>query len=274
MMDIESITVTTYVEMKLFRDQFVGENGLPFLVVVGSPGLSKSQMFRRHLPEGSLYLSGALSAVQLFVQLYRHQDQFVMIDDMDSLFRDPAAVNLEKNLCNTDIEKTLFWNKQNHQLEKLGIPTQFTTRSRVCILANTLDHINPNLAAVLDRGVVVRFEPTFQSMHEEVRTWFTDDEIYEFIGSHRRLISQPSMRYYARALSIKSAGGDWKDVLLRYWTHNDIKLQLTAQICDDAALTTAEERVKRFADLGCGSRATFMRKQKEWRDLVGDRAAA
>ena len=273
-MDAEIITVTDFTGISRWRDQFVVDNGLPFLVVIGPGGLGKSQMFKRYLPDGSLYLSGELSAVQLFVQLYRHRDQLVVFDDVDPLFRIAAIVNMLKSLGNTDAEKTLFWNKLNRQLEKLGIPTQFTTRSRVCILANSLDHINANLAAVLDRGFVVRFEPTFDSVHEEVRTWFTDDEIYNFIGSHRRLISRPSMRLYAKALDMKSAGGDWKGVLLQYWTQGDVKLRLALQVCENPSLTTAEERVQRFADLGGGSRATFMRKQKELRDLLGDRAAA
>lgn len=261
--------ITSYAEMKWWRDRFFAENGLRFLIVIGSPGSAKTRMFQDGAPTGTLHQSGSLSAFYLYKQLYVHLDDPVVIDDVDGLFKDKAAINLLKCLCNTDERRVVFWGKRNRELEDEGVPSRFGTTSRVVILANTMAAIEANLAAVLDRAVVLHFQPTVAELHAEVASWFADTEVYEFIGQHLPLIGEPSMRTYVKAAEMKRLGGDWRAWLLRRWTSHDPKLALVAQIMADATLQTAEQRVARFAERGGGSRPTYMRKQAEWRKLVG-----
>jgi hypothetical protein len=222
------------------------------------------------MPEGALYLSGALTAFHLYMQLYQFRDQPVVIDDVDALFKDRAAVNLLKCLCNTDAQREVFWGKRTKQLDDDDIPRRFTTSSRVCILANELRHIDANLGAVLDRAFVLRFEPSAEEVHRETGTWFKDREVHEFFGNHLRLIPSPSMRMYLHAAELKRLGTDWRGWLLRQWTHDDPKLALVAEVLMDPTLKTTEQRVERFRHLGGGSRATYMRSQARWRTLRGD----
>ena len=260
--------VTTYPQMKWWRDRFFEENGPPFMIVLGSPGSGKSQMFRNKRHEGTLYLSGSLSACHFYRELYTNLNNDVVIDDVDSFFHDKATVNLMKCLCNTDDVREVFWGKRNKEFEASGVPARFQTNSRVCILANTIATIEENLAAVLDRAFVIRFEPPVDQLHAEVSSWAQDQEVYEFIGDHLKLITAPSMRVYAHAEKMKQIGGDWRAWLLRKWFGDDVKLAAVAQIMSDPTIKSSDERVKQFSALtGGGSRATFMRKQAEWKRL-------
>lgn len=261
--------VNTYSGMSHWRDLFVAPEGLRFLIVVGGPGTGKSQMFTRRMPKGSLYVSGALSAVHFYAQLYGHTDAPILVDDVDSLFRDKASVNLLKSLGNTDDEKLLCWGKQNAQLRADGVPDRFVTTSRLCILANTLTSIEANLEAVFSRAIIVNFEPSVPEIHHEVDRWFEDREVFEFIGQHLSLVRRPSMRTYVIASDLRRSGGDWRGWLLRQWTAEDLSLGKVAEIMNDLSLMTAADRVKRFAEMGGGSRPTFMRKQALWRKLMG-----
>lgn len=262
-------TVRSYGEMKWWRDRFYQQDGISFLIVIGSPGTGKSRMFKAGAPADVLHREGALSTFVLYKKLYLHVNEPVVIDDVDGLFRDKAAINLLKCLCNTDERRVVFWGKRNPELEQEGIPDSFETTSRVVILANTLTGIEANLAAVLDRAVVLHFQPTVAELHGEVISWFKDEEIYEFIGQHLSLIVEPSMRVYTKAAEMKRLGGDWRARLLRSWTSHDPKLALVAQIMADDTLQSADQRISRFAALGGGSRPTYMRKQAEWRKLMG-----
>jgi hypothetical protein len=78
------------------------------------------------------------------------------------------------------------------------------------------------------------------------------------------------MRQYVKAAKMKEFGGDWRLWLMRQWTVEEPKLRAIAIIMADQTLTAAQERVARFAEMGGGSRATFMRMQAEWRKLGGN----
>jgi len=72
----------------------------------------------------------------MYVKLYRHRDQFVVIDDVDALYADRSGVRLLKCLCQTEEEKAVAWHSDAKSLERRGIPREFATKSRVAIIAN------------------------------------------------------------------------------------------------------------------------------------------
>src|SRR5688500_18443602 len=91
MPEYDADVITTYAEMKWWRDRFFAEDGLRFLIVIGSPGSAKTRMFQDGAPPGTLHQSGSLSAFYLYKQLYVHLDDPIVIDDVDGLFKDKAA---------------------------------------------------------------------------------------------------------------------------------------------------------------------------------------
>ena len=190
-----------------------------------------------------------------------------MIDDVDDALKDRVWINLLKNLCQTDDVKTVSWGTRASKLEECGVPRRFQTRSRVAMLGNDVENVSKNLAAVLDRALVVTFMPSAAALHAEAARWFKDEEIYEFIGRHLPIITTPSFRDYDIAQRRKELGRDWQKTLLNRWV-DDEKVALYIRVSSEHALCTSAQRETRFAELGGGSRDTYMRAQRRYRQLT------
>src|SRR5207249_3818093 len=110
--------------------------------------------------------------------------------------------------------KTVAWHTDAKTLDRERIPRQFTTESRVLIIANEWRTLSGNVAAVEDRGHVILFRPTALEVHLRTALWFWDQEIFDFIGERLHLIAEPLMRAYVGAHELKRAGLDWRRILL------------------------------------------------------------
>lgn len=249
-----TIRVATYEDMHRFA-KALAEGDLNLLIVMGDPGLGKSQIVRQAVGPDVCWIEGNASAFGIYVELFRHRDELVIFDDVDGLVKDPAAVRLLKALCQTDPEKTIRWQKAATALGREGVPGAFTTTSNAAIIANDWDTVNANVGAVEDRGHVVAFEPDALEVHRYVSTWFDDEEVFDFIGERLHLVEKPSARHYVTARELKRAGFDWKSLLLqRLLSGTDL---LVGRIKADPKYRSDEERVQAFLGQGGDSAATY-----------------
>ena len=130
--------VTTYAKLRSYLRAFA-DGHLGLVILVGERGLAKSRTVRSLLSElrrDSCWIEGNATPFGMFEKLFRHRDQFVVIDDVDSLYADRSGVRLLKCLCQTEEEKTVAWHSDAKSLERRGIPREFTTTSRVIIISN------------------------------------------------------------------------------------------------------------------------------------------
>src|SRR5262245_20476600 len=208
----KAIPVSTYDRLEAYLRAFA-QGHFHLLVLVGAGGLAKSRSVRAVLDGQACWIEGNATPFGMYVRLYRHRDQFVVIDDVDSLYADRSGVRLLKCLCQTEEEKSLAWHSDARSLDKRGIPREFTTKSRVIIISNDWKTLNRNVAAVEDRGHVLVFRPTAAEVHEEARRWFRDEEVLEWFGKNLHRIPEPSLRLYVRAAELKAAGMHWTEVL-------------------------------------------------------------
>src|SRR5437660_4282060 len=143
----------------------------------------------------------------MYEKLYRHRDQFVVIDDVDSLYADKAGIRLLKCLCQTEEEKSVAWHTDARSLEKHGVPREFKTKSRVIIICNDWRTLNNNVSALQDRGHVLVFQPGAVEVHARAGEWFKEKEpeIYEWFGKNLDRMCEPSFRHYVRAGELKAA---------------------------------------------------------------------
>lgn len=254
-----AITVATYADLQKWVQSFAdkeGEDALHVLIVVGNPGLLKSTIVETTVGEKARWLEGTLSAFELYLEAYEHRDKPFVIDDVDELYHDKAAVRLLKCMCQTKPVKRLGWHTATTHLDKRDVPKEFETRSRVCIIANEWKALNKNLGALEDRGVLIHFDPTAAEVHEQAKC--TDTEVYDFIGRHLSLIVQPSIRQYRQAVAIKNQGLDWQKFLLQTW-QADPKMVVMIAVLNDPSIKDKGQMEEEWIRRAGSSRPTYFR---------------
>jgi hypothetical protein len=92
------------------------------LILVGAGGLAKSRFVKAMLDGKACWIEGNATPFGMYVKLYRHRDQFVVIDDVDALYADRSGVRLLTCLCQTGEEKAVAWHTDARSLEPQGIP--------------------------------------------------------------------------------------------------------------------------------------------------------
>jgi hypothetical protein len=147
------------------------------------------------------------------------------------------------------------WHSDARGLERQGVPREFTTRSRVIIIANDWQTLNKNVAALQDRGHVLHFQPSAAEVHAQAGRWFPDREIYEWFAANLHRVRAPSLRHYVRARELKAAGMDWTEVLAGEAENR--RARLVAELLASASYESTAARVQAFVERGGGCRATF-----------------
>lgn len=248
------IHLGTYAELERFVKAFAAGH-INLVILVGERGLQKSRTVAKSTPAGACWIQGSASPFGMYLKLYQYRNQLVVIDDVDAIYRSKDGINLLKCLCQTEPEKTVSWQRAAKQLDNEGVPREFTTKSRVIIIANDWHTLNRNVAAVEDRGHAICFSPTGEEVHQRTGEWFDDKEIYDWLGERLHRIQKPSMRLYYRARELKQIGFDWKRLVPL--TPVDERRKLIAELVADDSFETQEDRICQFVSRGAGCRATF-----------------
>lgn len=209
-----AVKVTSYEKLERLVRAFADVK-LGLLIVVGNPGIQKSRLLKKYVCGNGCFIEGHATAFQIYIELFLNRDKLTVLDDIDNLVGgDKSAVRLLKCLTNTSESKDVSWNTDSATLKQLDIPTKFTTKSKVAIVCNTWSTLNNNILAIEDRGHVIHFAPTPLAIHARTAEWFTDAEVFHFIGQRlHRLGDALSMRLYYRSLELKSAGLEWKEFI-------------------------------------------------------------
>ena len=248
------LRLTTYERLGEYLGAFA-RGHFHLMILVGAGGLAKSRSVRGVLGDTACWIEGNATPFGMYAKLYRHRDQFVVIDDVDALYADRSGVRLLKCLCQTEEEKAVAWHSDARSLERQCIPREFTTKSRVVIIANDWQTLNKNVAALQDRGHVLLFQPSASEVHAQAGKWFDDEEIYGWFAVNLHRVREPSLRHYVRARELKAAGMDWTAVLAA--EDENPRARLAAELLASPAYDSTRTRVKAFVQQGGGCRATF-----------------
>jgi len=254
--------LTSYPRLEAYLSAFAAGH-FHLLILIGSGGLAKSRSVRAALGGKGCWIEGNATPFGMYAKLYRHRDEFVVIDDVDALYADRSGVRLLKCLCQTEEEKAVAWHSDARSLERQGIPREFTTKSRVVIISNDWRTLNKNVAALQDRGHIVFFEPSAEEVHAQAGKWFDDPEIYAWFAANLHRVRQPSLRHYVRAKELKAAGMDWIDILAE--GDDNRRARLARELLDSPAYDSMEARAAAFVRQGGGCRATFFNYHRKLR---------
>ena len=255
-----AVVVESFQELDSFTQAFAAGH-LHFLMIVGPAGTGKSRAMRTAVAGRTAWVDGNATAFGVYCAAFTHQDQPIVLDDVDALYRDANGVRLLKQLCQSEPSRWLGWYSDRQYLERRGVPTNFTTSSPVAIIANRWSTLNADVAALEDRGHMIVFDPPPSEIHRQAAFWFHDQEVFNFISEHLHLITNHSFRTYLLALELKKARMDWRRTIFSRFL--SVPLLLVARLKADPAFRSEAERVEAFREAGGGSRATYFNYAKK-----------
>ena len=88
----------------------------------------------------------------------------------------------------------MSWQTAVATREHPGIPKQFSTTSRVAIIANQWKALNADVAALEDRGHCLQFAPSALEVHRQAAGWFWDQDVFDFVAAHLHVTDHHSLR--------------------------------------------------------------------------------
>lgn len=236
---------------------FFASGAIPIMVVYGSTGVGKSTAIQKAIPDAKVIV-GAMTALGLYEAVFRAENAPLILDDIDGIYRDPRAIRLLKAICQTEKERRVSWASASNYLSKNGLPTDFLTSSSICIIANEWHESDRNVQAVVDRGILLEFDPSPQAVHEQAANWFGDREVYEYIGTLLPFIRRPSFRIYITASKLREGGFDWRSEIRNVWGISD-EIAAVIEILADPRFTSEKARVAAFTERTGVSRPTWYR---------------
>ena len=199
----------TYAELLAVRNRFV-KGSYPLVILMSTTNLGKSQFFR-HIPSIEYTRSGS-SRVGLYQWIYECQQKYgldlsqapvwqMCLDDATEILHTKDGLEFMKAVCERSLIKFLSHRKQNAQLRKAGIPSEYRCKCAVAVLLNQLPGMDAHLDAFIERGKIVVFLPSVREVHEYVGVWWerkfpSDGDVYRYIGENLRFITRPSIGWY------------------------------------------------------------------------------
>jgi hypothetical protein len=267
-----NLTVTTFEELETWVDAFMRPKGLRLMFLIGDPGHSKSYSIKQRLDADlhRYFKCGRLTAFQLYKQLFKHRDRAIILDDVEDALKGEQIPRMLMNLGETDeASRTVAWFGTESQLKVrkgkqiIPIPQEFQTSSRVLLVSNDWEILTRKLKALLDRAIVIFFDPKPAAVHQFVGKWFSDKEIFEFISSHLDQITRHSIRYYVTSLNLRRLGLDWQKVLIESWAQESEEVDpqtVVELLLADPRYKTDAERIEAFT-ARCG------RHRRQWYNL-------
>lgn len=238
-----TIRVTTYAAFRDIVSKWASGKLDDSVIVIGPAGVGKSEQARAALKGVEhCYLKGSATKYGVYLSLIAHQNEPVVLDDVDTLLRSAEVTGLLKMLLETTSPKLVQWTTANTVLGD-DVPASFSTTSRTMILANELSQVSKNFSAVLERCTIVYFSPTVEEISAYAKSWFKGDpDVYAYVTERLPAAPAPSCRYYYHAQKWKNADFDWKALLDTMMTPAEQDATLVKAL--EIRYTSAADRVK------------------------------
>lgn len=252
------LVIATYAELRTLISAWSSKRRMPLVAVTSRPGLGKTEAARSTATSlvaadsAPLTLDTHVTPMQLYVDLFNHRNQPVILDDLtDRVLKNEIALSILKSLCDSREERRVEYNSSSLYLDQHDIPRSFTTTSPVLLLSNVFAVVSPAQFALQSRSVHADFTPSTTEVIAYCRTWAKDLELLKWFDSFREQFPFFSARDYAVCEQLKESGLDWQDYAMR---SSDVVLAEVLRL--QKTLPSVAARIAAFS----GSRATYFRK--------------
>lgn len=251
------LEIKTYAELHALIAAWATARRIPLLTITSRPGLGKTEAARHTAASLSetgsppLTLDTHVTPMQLYMDLFRHRDQPVILDDLtDRVLSNEISLSILKSLCDSREERRVEYNSSSQLLDNHDIPRTFVTRSPVLLLSNIFAVVSASQTALQSRAVHADFVPPINEVLSYIRGWAKDKELLDYFDRYRGEFPLFSARDYSVCEQLKESGLAWQDYAMRA---SDPVLaeviRLQALYANDTA------RIAAFA----GGRATYYR---------------
>ncbi len=184
---------------------------LTFILIIQSRGgLGKTYNADKILGKSVLKINSHMTPLGLYESAYRNAGKNIWMDDVEDLFNNDKTVGLCKQLCESLPEKEVSYLTSWNIEKSRDLPKKFKTSSKVMMTLNTIQRLkNNSIGALLDRGIIIEFEPADSEIRQYIQSSFkeTDEELLTFLSN----LKHYGLRDYIKCAQLKSAGFDnWK----------------------------------------------------------------
>jgi len=168
--------------------KMVGKGIQPSLVITGSAGTGKTFLVKDTLTKMGLtesnefvHFKGRATAAGLFVTLYDNCDKIIVLDDCDSVFKDPDAVNMLKAALASYDTRNISYITSKPLKDQFGthLPRSFEFTGKIIFISNldqsTLDEAIRSRSFVSDISMTteqmfMRIEGLMEKMEDKIPT--------------------------------------------------------------------------------------------------------
>ena len=269
------LTIRTYKELDANLQAFRAGH-IKFMIIYGDAGLSKSYSVKR-IYKGIATIKCHVSPLGLYTKFHEHRDDAILMDDLDEIYYDKICVKILKAATESEDKRLVSWTSTIGSLRDADkadddrVPREFDMTGPILLISNDWSLHSANLKALADRARLIHFCPSPAEVHQEVKKWFHDQEIIDFIESLIPQLQHLSMRIYREAADSKRAantGLDWRQDLLQALNIDPVTSAI-AQLLQDDTLSQ-NQRAEKFTEQTGRDRATFYRRLKAMRVLEKD----
>jgi hypothetical protein len=164
--------------------KMVGKGIQPSLVITGSAGTGKTFLVKDTLTKMGLkesnefvHFKGRATAAGLFVTLYDNCDKIIVLDDCDSVFKDPDAVNMLKAALDSYDTRNISYITSKPLKDQFGthLPRSFEFTGKIILDQSTLDEAIRSRSFVSDISMTteqmfMRIEGLMEKMEDKIPT--------------------------------------------------------------------------------------------------------
>lgn len=155
--------------------KMVAKGVQPSLIVTGGPGLGKTHIVKETLTRMGKkesidfeHYKGRSTTAGLYITLYENSDSIIILDDCDSVFDDPDAVNLLKSALDSYDKRILsYLSSKPLKLDAdTYVPRQFEFTGKIIFISNRSMHsLDP---AIRSRSFVADISMTTEQMFKRM----------------------------------------------------------------------------------------------------------
>ncbi len=221
----------------------VADRTSPSLLITGEGGLGKTFTVNKALKDAGLQntsdlvgygsddvllehqsrriysvVKGYSTAKGLYRTLYENRNRVLVLDDVDSVLRDPVALNLLKGALDSYDKRIISWNAESSSDEDL--PRSFEFRGGVIFISNLpifkIDQairsraicvdLSMNTAQKIERmTAIIKTEEFLPEYDDEVK-----ESALRFLDEMKDQAKELSLRTLISVTKVAGRGGDWK----------------------------------------------------------------